>query len=176
MPTIPSPYLVEKNIYVIRGRKVMMSFYLAQLYSVETKVLMQAVRRNAARFPVDFMFQLTQDELNSLRSQNVTLEGSGKGKHIKYLPFAFTQEGVAMLSSVLKSERAIQVNIAIMRSFVKLRELMNEHQDLADKINKLERRYDAQFKVVFNSIRELIKANTYEKTTSKTSKRRIGFE
>lgn len=121
------------------------------------------------------MFQLTLEELSALRSQNVTLEGQGKGQHSKYLPYAFTQEGVAMLSTVLRSKRAIEANIAIMRTFVKLRELMNEHHDLADRINALERRYDAQFKVVFNSIRDLIKAKPRDLQKIILPKRKIGF-
>lgn len=103
------------------------------------------------------MFQLNQDEAEALRSQNVTLENGGKGKYSKYPPYAFTQEGVAMLSGILRGKRAVEANIAIMRTFVKVRELMNNSRDLADKINALEKRYDAQFKVIFNSIRELIK-------------------
>lgn len=167
--------IVEENIYLIRGRKVLLSFHLAQLYAVEVKVLMQAVKRNPERFPLEFMFQLTQDELDALRSQNVTLEKGGKGQHTKYLPYAFTQEGVAMLSSVLRSKRAVEANIAIMRTFVKLRELMSEHRDLAGRIDALERRYDAQFKVVFNSIRELIKANPKRLVEVGPPKRKIGF-
>jgi hypothetical protein len=134
----------------------MLSMHLAALYQVEPKALLQAVRRNIERFPDDFMFQITGDEFDSLRSQIVTLKPTGRGTHSKYLPFAFTQEGIAMLSSVLRSPRAIQVNIAIMRAFVKLREYMLSHEELSKKIEGLERRYDAQFKVVFNSIRELI--------------------
>ena len=152
----------------------MLSSDLAPLYEVTPKVLLQAVRRNIDRFPSDFMFQLTSEEWNSLRSQIVTLENAGKGKHIKYLPFAFTQEGIAMLSSVLKSPRAIQVNIAIMRAFVRLRELMISHHDLSQKIESLERKYNSQFRVVFNSIRELITAKPNELPAAST-KRKIGF-
>jgi hypothetical protein len=150
-------------------------FIGTELYGVEPKVLMQAVKRNGERFPDDFMFQLTKEELQFLRSQNVTLEGGGKGRHFKYLPYAFTQEGVAMLSSVLKSKRAIQANIAIMRTFVKLRELMNSHRELADKINSLEKRYDAQFKFVFNSIRQLINAQPKKLIQVKPKKKPPGF-
>jgi phage regulator Rha-like protein len=167
--------LVEQHIYFIRGHKILLSSHLAQLYAVEVKALMQAVKRNRERFPFDFMFQLTQEELETLRSQNVTLEKGGKGQHVKYLPYAFTQEGVAMLSSILRSKRAIAVNIAIMRTFAKLRELMNEHRDLAQQIEALERRYDVQFKVVFNSIRELIKANPRKLIEVGPPKRKIGF-
>lgn len=161
-------------IVLVRGRKVMLSPHLAKLYEVQPKALLQAVRRNMARFPEDFMFELSSDELDALRSQNVTLNTSGRGKHSKYPLYAFTQEGIAMLSSVLRSSRAIEVNIAIMRAFVKLRELMNSHKDLSRKIEALERRYDAQFKVVFNSIKEIINANPKE-LPQKLMKRKIGF-
>ena len=137
--------------------------------------MIQAVKRNPERFPADLMFQLSEDEFQALRSQNVTLEGGGKGQHSKYLPYAFTQEGIAMLSSVLRSKRAIQANQAIMRTFVKLRELMNTHRNLADKINALESRYDAEFKVVFNSIRELIRAKPKELPSAPSKKKLIGF-
>jgi len=133
---------------------------------------MQAVRRNARRFPEDFMFQLTESEVEALRSQNVILKGAGRGQHLKYLPHAFTQEGVAMLSSVLRSSTAIEANIAIMRAFVKLREMMYSHNELARKIEALERRYDGQFKVVFNSIKQLIEAKP---GSSQIPKRKIGF-
>ncbi len=134
----------------------------------------QAVKRNISRFPLDFMFQLTSDEVSALRSQNVILKGR-RGQHAKFAPYAFTQEGVAMLSSVLRSERAIQSNIAIMRTFVKLRELMTSHKELATKIAALERKYDSQFKVVFNSIRELINSNAKEPRQRQEQKRLIGF-
>lgn len=153
----------------------MLSSDLAELYEVEVRVLIQAVKRNAERFPHDFMFQLTQEELNSLRSQNVILENRGKGKYSKYLPYAFTQEGVAMLSSILRSPKAVHANIAIMRAFVKLRELMSSHKELAQKIDLLERRHDAQFKVVFNSIRKLIDAQPKELVHVSTPKKKIGF-
>lgn len=152
----------------------MLSFHLAVLYDVETKALMQAVKRNRERFPNDFMFQVTPNEFEYLRSQNVTLENKGRGQHSKYLPYAFTQEGIAMLSSVLRSPQAVQANIAIMRTFVKLRELMTSHKELSRKIESLERRYDSQFKVVFNSIKELINAKPKE-LVQVPSRRRIGF-
>jgi phage regulator Rha-like protein len=166
---------VERCIYLIRGRKAMLSFHLARLYDVEHRALIQAVKRNAERFPSDFMFQLSAEETEALRSQNVILEGTGKGQHSKYRPYAFTQEGVAMLSGILRSKRAVEANIAIMRTFVKLREMMNEQHDLAERINGLERRYDAQFKVVFNSIRELIRAKPKTLVEIVPQKRRIGF-
>lgn len=153
----------------------MLSAHLAEIYGVEVRALLQAVRRNAERFPEDFMFQLTPEETEALRSQNVILEGKGRGQHSKYRPHAFTQEGVAMLSSVLRSKRAIQANIAIMRTFVRLRELMASHRDLAQKIDALERRYDAQFKVVFQSIRELINAKPKDLPAVPAKKRPLGF-
>lgn len=120
------------------------------------------------------MFQLTEDEVESSRSQNVILNTGKRGSNIKYLPYAFTQEGIAMLSSVLRSPRAVEANIAIMRAFVKLRELMDSHRDLAQKIDQLEKRYNAQFKVVFNSIREIIHAKPKE-LVHIPKKRKIGF-
>ena len=165
---------VNQLILVIRGYKVMLSVHLAELYDVEARALIQAVKRNQARFPADFMFQLTTEEVEFLRSQNVILEKPGRGAYSKYLPYAFTQEGVAMLSSVLKSSRAVEANIAIMRAFVKLRELMDSHRDLALKIDHLEKRYNAQFKVVFNSIREIINAQP-KQLVQVPRKRKIGF-
>ena len=128
---------------------------LAELYGVETKALNRAVKRNIGRFPGDFMFQLTTEEAERLRYQIGTLK-SGRGRHRKYRPYAFTEQGVAMLSSVLHSERAVRVNIEIMRAFVQLRQMLSSHADLAHKLAALERKYDAQFKVVFDAIRELM--------------------
>ena len=160
--------ITEENlidrIHFIRSEKVMLDFDLAILYDVPTKVLKQAVKRNIKRFPLDFMFPLTRQELNNLRSQFVTSSYGGR----RYLPSAFTEQGVAMLSSVLKSERAIEVNIAIMRTFVQLRKLMSIHKELADKIEKLESKYDKQINEIFGLIKKLIVQET-------TSKRRIGF-
>ena len=130
--------IIFSRIYVIRKHKVMVDFDLASLYEVETKILKQAVRRNIDRFPSDFMFRLTNAEWNSLRSQFVTLE-NGRGKHSKYLPFAFTEQGVAMLSSVLNSNRAVAVNIQIMRLFVKMRQMIVGYSDLLKKIEKIEK-------------------------------------
>jgi len=135
---LPMPIeLIERRIYVIRGLKVMLDQDLALLYQVETRVLNQAVSRNVSRFPIDFMFKLTPNETKSLRSQFVILE-IGRGRHSKYSFYAFTEQGVAMLSSVLRSPRAIAVNIAIMRAFVKLREIMATHKDLARKIEQIQ--------------------------------------
>jgi hypothetical protein len=128
---------------------------LAALYEVDVKVLNQAVKRNLNRFPEDFMFQLTAEEAERLRSQIVTLE-TGRGQHRKYLPFAFTEQGVAMLSSVLRSPRAVQVNIEIMRTFVRLRQMLAGNAELARKLESLEKKYDAQFKAVFDAIRQLM--------------------
>ncbi len=145
---------IEPAILLVRGQKVILDADLAVLYGVPTRVLIQAVKRNLVRFPTDFMFQLTRAEAVSLRSQIVILE-RGRGKHRKYLPYAFTQEGVAMLSSVLRSSRAVQVNIAIMRVFVRLRGMLS-NEPLARKLAALEKKYDAQFKVVFDAIRQLM--------------------
>jgi hypothetical protein len=165
---------IERSILLIRGQKVMLDRDLAYLYGVTTKVLNQAVKRHKDRFPEDFMFQLTMEEAkiwwtevrgSSLRSQIVTLK---RGQHIKYRPYAFTEHGILMLSSVLNSERAVQVNIEIMRAFVRLRRLLASHADLARKLEALERKYDAQLKMVFDAIRELMKP-------PESKKRPIGF-
>jgi hypothetical protein len=146
---------IEKAILLIRGQKVMLDADLAELYGVETRVLVQAVKRNLERFPEDFMFQLNKDDVDFLRSQIVTLK-KGRGQHSKYLPYAFTEQGVAMLSSVLRSRRAIQVNIEIMRAFIRLRQMLASHVELARKLDALEKKYDAQFKQVFEAIRQLM--------------------
>jgi len=146
---------ITRAILLIRGQKVMLDEALAALYEVEVKVLNQAVKRNADHFPEDFMFQLTAEETAFLRSQFVTLE-TGRGRHRKFRPYAFTEQGVAMLSSVLRSKRAVRVNIEIMRAFVRLRQMLSSHADLARKLAALEKKYDAQFKVVFDAIRELM--------------------
>ena len=145
---------IERAILLIRGQKVMLDEDLAVLYEVKTKTLIQAVKRNVERFPSDFMFQLTREEERSLRSQFVASKGGRGGR--RYLPYAFTEQGVAMLSSVLRSSRAVQVNIEIMRAFVRLRRILASHADLARKLATMERKYDAQFKVVFDAIRELM--------------------
>ncbi|OIO28723.1 MAG: DNA-binding protein [Nitrospirae bacterium CG1_02_44_142] len=158
--------VVEKKIYLIRGQKIILSIHLAELYGVETRALNQAVKRNIDRFPEDFMFQLKDSEAEWLVSQNVI-------PHKKYFggsfPYAFTEQGVAMLSSVLNSERAVQVNIAIMRAFVKLREMIAANKDLARRLDDIEKKYDTQFKVVFDAIRQLM-------TPPEPKKRKIGFE
>ncbi len=145
---------IAKKIYVIRGQKVMLDSDLAELYDVETKALNQAVKRNSGRFPEDFMFQLVPEEIENLRSQIVTSSSRYGGR--RYLPYAFTEQGIAMLSSVLKSERAVEVNIAIMRTFVKMRELMASHAELARKIEAMEKKYDEQFQDVFKVIKKML--------------------
>ena len=154
-PSLVPVERIERAILLIRGKKVMLDADLASLYGVETRVLVQAVRRNLGRFPEDFMFQLSKEEVDFLRSQIVTLK-RGRGQHSKYLPYAFTEQGVAMLSSVLRSPRAIQVNIEIMRAFVRLRQMLASHAELARKLDALEQKYDAQFKAVFDAIRQLM--------------------
>jgi len=156
---------IAPSIVVVRGRKVLLDAELAALYGVRTKALVQAVKRNAGRFPADFVFRLTPDEATRLRSQSVTSKSRG-GR--RYLPYAFTEQGVAMLSSVLRSPRAIAVNIEIMRLFVKPRAVLASHAHLARKLDQLERRYDAQFKVVFEAIHALMVP-----LTPRT--RRVGF-
>jgi hypothetical protein len=158
---------IESRILLLRRRNVMLDGDLAVLYGVRVKVLNQAVKRNLARFPSDFMFQLSNIEYAVLRSQIVTLD-KGRGRHRKYLPYVFTEHGIAMLSSVLNSERAIQVNIAIMRAFVRLRQLLASHRNLAHKLEALEKKYDVQFKVVFDAIRQLM-------APPDAKPRRIGF-
>ena len=146
--------VIERRIYLIRGHKVMLDSDLAQLHQVATKNLNKAVGRNLERFPADFMFQLTKEEAESLRFQFGTSKQGRGGR--RYAPYAFTEQGVAMLSSVLKSKRAVQVNIAIMRTFVRLRELFATHRDLARKLAAMEKKYDARFRVVFDAIRNLM--------------------
>lgn len=161
--SIPSES-VESSILLIRSQKVILDKTLAKFYGVSTSVLNQAVKRNPERFPPDFMFQLTMEEAKAadltnrriLRSQIVTLKNA-HGKHMKYRPFAFTEHGILMLSSVLKSERAVQVNIEIMRTFVRLRELLATNAELNTRLDALERNYDGKFKVVFEAIRQLMR-------------------
>jgi len=166
-PSLVPVERIERAILLIRGKKVMLDADLASLYGVETRVLVQAVKRNLERFPADFMFQLSKEEVDFLRSQIVTLK-RGRGQHTKYLPYAFTEQGVAMLSSVLRSPRAIQVNIEIMRAFVRLRQMLASHAELARKLDALEKKYDVQFKAVFDAIRQLM-------APPEPKKRRLGF-
>jgi hypothetical protein len=159
---------VEHAILLLRGHRVMLDETLAELYGVTVSRLNEQVRRNIERFPADFMFQLSPDEVDRLRSQNAILKTGDRGEHRKYLPYAFTEQGVAMLSGVLRSPRAVQVNVEIMRAFVRLRQMLQQNTELARKLAALEKKYDAQFKVVFDAIRELM-------TPPTQSKRRIGF-
>jgi hypothetical protein len=159
---------IEHAILLIRGHKVMLDADLAVLYGVPTKALNQAVRRNSGRFPADFMFQLNQEEAEVLRSQNVTSKSGSGGR--RYLPYAFTENGVAMLSSVLNSDRAIQVNIAIMRVFTRLRVLLASHADLLRRLDEMEKKYDEQFQVVFDAIRQLMTP------PDEPPRERIGFD
>jgi hypothetical protein len=163
---IVSQQVIETKILIIRGRKVMMDRDLAILYGVETRMLNQAVRRNIKRFPEDFMFQLTKEEMDNWKSQIVISNKEKMG--LRKRPYAFTENGVAMLSSVLNSGRAIAVNIQIMRTFTKLREMLITHKELRQKIEAMEKKYDYQFKVVFDAIKQLI-------SPQETKKGKIGF-
>lgn len=158
---------IEKAIVFVRGHKVMLDRDLAELYEVATSNLNKAVKRNRERFPGDFMFQLTKEEAEALRFQT-GMSKSGQGGR-RYLPYVFTEQGVAMLSAVLRSRRAVHVNIAIMRAFVRLREMLASHKDLARKLDELEQKYDEQFQAVFEAIRQLMAPAPPE------NDRRIGF-
>lgn len=155
---------IERSIFLLRGHRVILGGDLAVFYDVEPRVLSQAVKRNPDRFPADFMFVLSGDEWKNLKSQNVIPSWGGA----RNAPMAFTEQGVAMLSSVLRSERAVQVNIQIMRAFVQMRRVLIEHKELASKLNALERKYDDQFQVVFDAIRQLM-------TPPLEKKQKIGF-
>lgn len=172
--TPPIPFeRINHAIFEIRGHKVMLDTELAALYGVETKMLNRAVRRNLDRFPEDFMFQLSIEELANLRIQFGTSSETWGGRRSR--PFVFTEHGILMLSSVLNSERAAKVNIAIMRAFTRMREFVLSHKELSAKLETLERRYDAQFKVVFNSIRQLINAKPKDVIEVRSKKRPLGF-
>lgn len=160
--------VIERKIYLIRGQKVMIDSDLADLYGVQTFNLNKAVKRNIDRFPSDFMFKLTKEETASLIFQNGISKTSGRGGR-RYLPYAFTENGVAMLSSVLNSQRAVHVNIQIMRTFTKLREIISAHKDLAKRLDALEKKYDSQFRVVFDAIRQMMEP-------PEPRKKKIGFE
>jgi len=163
---VPTETIISK-IVILRGEKVLLDRDLAELYGVKTKALKQAVRRNIRRFPDDFMFELTKEEFEDWRSQFVTSNRDKMG--LRYKPMAFTEQGVAMLSSVLNSNRAIEVNIAIMRAFVQLRKMISSHADLERKLVALEKKYDQQFRVVFDAIRALM-------APPERPKKKIGFE
>jgi phage regulator Rha-like protein len=159
--------IVESKIFIFRDKKVMLDKDLAALYGVSVKSLKRQVRRNMDRFPTDFMFQLTQEELKNWRRQFGTSNSADK-MGLRYPPFAFTEPGVAMLSSVLNSRRAVQVNIQIIRTFIKLREMLLTHVELKRKIEEMEGKYDQQFQIVFDAIRQLL-------TPPEKPRRRIGF-
>lgn len=162
-----SPEILEPKIYIIRNKKVMIDKDLAELYGVLTKTLNQAVRRNISRFPEDFMFQMNKTEMENWKSQIVTSNRVKMG--LRKSPLVFTEQGIAMLSSVLRSERAIHVNIQIMRTFTKIREMMVNNKDLQQRIDKLEEKFDGKFKVVFNAINALL-------TESEEPKSEMGFK
>jgi hypothetical protein len=166
-PALVLTTLIERQIYFIRGHRVMLDSELAELYEVPTKVFNQAVARNRNRFPEDFMFQITNEEDQLLRSQFVTSKKGRGGR--RYRPFVFTEQGVAMLSSVLNSDRAVQVNIAIMRAFVRLREMLASNAELSAKLHALEKKYDSRFQVVFQAIRKMMAG------PSNPNRGRIGF-
>ena len=167
MPDILPMERIVSKIYVIRDMRVMLDRDLAELNGVETRVLKQAVRRNKKRVPDDFMFELSKEEFENWRSQFVTSNRDKMG--LRYTPMAFTEQGVVMLSSVLNTDRAIQVNILIMRAFTRLRQMLSTHEELKRKIEAMERKYDRQFRVVFEAIKQLIDAEG-------KPKRKIGFE
>ena len=156
--------IIQNKIHIINGQKVMFGFDLAELYEVQTKVLIQSVKRNADRFPEDFMFKIDVNNLPNLKSQFVTSSYGGRRKPV----YAFTEQGVAMLSSVLNSKKAIQVNIQIMRAFTKLRQMIINYSDLRDKIEELESTYDENFRIVFQFIKNML-------DDEEKSKNEIGF-
>ncbi|MEI7777701.1 MAG: ORF6N domain-containing protein [bacterium] len=164
-----TPEIIRERIYIIRSRKVMLDRDLAALYGVPTKALNQAVKRNIGRFPEDFMFQLGEEEIKfSLRSQFVTLK-KARGVHAKYAPLAFTEQGIAMLSSVLNSPKAIGVNIQIIRIFTRLREMIDQYRELREKVEEMEKNNEANFKEIFRVIRLLI-------IEEEKPKGRLGFD
>lgn len=166
--------IIQSKIFEFKGHRVMLDYDLAKLYGTETKILKQAVRRNIDRFPSnDFMFELTREEYNSLRSQNVTLE-NGKGKHSKYSAFLFSEQGVAMLASVLRSKKAIQVNIAIVRAFVLLRKLVTGYDELLRRIEELEINTNMQFSEIYQALTEL--ASKEKERENFEKRKRIGFK
>ena len=161
---------IQSEIYEIRGQRIMFDFDLAELYGTETKYLKRSVRANSQRFPPDFMFELTHEEWDILRCNFSTSNQRGG---TRYMPFAFTEQGVSMLSSVLNSDKAIEMNIAIMRAFVFIRQYALTHQDLTDKIKELEKRYDQQFTDVYDAINYLLQKDKQQ--TEQHDRKRIGF-
>jgi len=167
--------VIHEKIYTVRGHKIMLDFDLATLYMIENKRLKEAVRRNIKRFPPDFMYELTQQEYQSLRSQFATLE-IGRGKYAKYLPFAFTEQGIAMLSSVIHSEKAIEMNIAIMRAFIAIRQFVLQYNDLAEQIVEIKQsvsNHNEQLNQIYNAIETLLDEKAEQKTWAERP--RIGF-
>ena len=164
---------ISSKIHEIRGMKVMLDYDLAELYNVETKRLKESVKRSLFRFPDDFMFDLTRNEYNFLRSQNTTLE-KGRGKHSKFNPYAFTEQGVAMLSSILNSKKAIEMNIQIVRTFVLMRQFALSHRDLTEKLKELETRYNQQFTTILEALDYLMKKDAVE--TKLQHRERIGYK
>ena len=157
--------IIQNKIYEIRGMRVMLDFDLAEMYETENKRLKEAVRRNINRFPSDFMFELVREEYNSLRTQFATLEKSGRGKHIKYLPFAFTEQGVAMLSSILNSPKAIEINISIVRAFIALRQYALGYAELNQKLENFMIESNMQFSDIYQALTELAKIKEVEDKT-----------
>ena len=164
---------IKERIHEVRGMKVMLDVDLARIYEVETRVLKQAVRRNIDRFPSDFMFEINQEEWGVLRSQFVTLE-IGRGKHSKYLPFAFTEQGVAMLSAVLNSRKALEMSIQIMRAFVHMRQWALSHEELAIQLRNMEKRYDRKFVDIEQVLTYLMQKD--QKKVSQSNRSKIGFK
>jgi phage regulator Rha-like protein len=157
---------ISSMIYFVRGHRIMVDADLAMIYNVETKRLKESVRRNIERFPEDFMFELTQKEYQFLRSQNSTLK---RGEHSKYLPFAFTEHGAIMLASILRSPVAVKASIQVVRAFVKLRDVLSSNKELASKLEDLEKKYDKQFSIVFDAIRQLM-------SPEKSEREPVGFK
>ncbi len=165
---------IHKHIFEVRGKKIMLDFDLAGMYGIETKRLKEAVKRNLIRFPEDFMFQLTENEWNKiLRTHFATLK-TGSGKQPKYLPFAFTEHGIAMLASVLNSPKAIQLNITIIRAFIALRTYALNYKELSDKLRELELKYDRQFSDVYEALQYLI--GEKQQSEAQQERRKIGFK
>lgn len=172
--------IIENKIHEIRGQKVILDFHLAELYEVETKRLKEAVRRNMERFPPDFMFEISKNEFDSLRTQNVTLQ-TGRGKHPKYMPYAFTEHGVTMLASVLRSEKAVKMNIAIVRAFIAMRRLAAPHVELAAQLEQLRKEvnqrlgeHDVQLNAIYDTIENLLDQKAA--ITGWKERERIGFK
>ena len=165
--------IIKNSIHEIRGKKVMLDMDLAKLYEVETRVLKQAVRRNMERFPEDFMFELTKDEWNYIRSQLVMFK-NGQGKFPKYLPFVFTEQGVAMLSAVLNSEYAVRISVKIMRAFVALRQWALNHQEISERLNTMEKQFGQKFTDIDQVLNYLIKKDQHQ--TQQTARKQVGYK